>query len=301
MRALVVPLASACVIAAGALLIALARPATSLPPVADAPTSYSSPAPTTGPSVRVGVIGGMVETGFWDALATRYRDETGVTIELVVAGPKDHLERAMTKPDAPGIDLLTMHASDTIVNLVADGYALDPQPWLRNDMVIVGPPDDPAGVRGMRDAVAAMRKIGDARSPVVVGASVGAQEVLRGILGAGSITLDPATVTMLFADDSREVLKIAGERRAYAIVGRIPFRTGKIPANGCEQMVAGDARLCRPYLVVVADPARVSGARVDAARRLAAWMRGAPTQAWIATFGVGRFDDRPIFFPVIGP
>ena len=43
-----------------------------------------------------------------------------------------------------------MHASDTIVNLVADGYAVDPQPWLKNDLVIVGPRDDPRISAGAR-------------------------------------------------------------------------------------------------------------------------------------------------------
>ena len=45
-----------------------------------------------------------------------------------------------------------------MVNLVADGLAVDPQPWVRNDLVIVGPPADPAHIRGAADAVVALEE-----------------------------------------------------------------------------------------------------------------------------------------------
>ena len=40
-------------------------------------------APPSGQTIRVAVIGGMVETGFWQALAERYQAARGNKIELV--------------------------------------------------------------------------------------------------------------------------------------------------------------------------------------------------------------------------
>lgn len=285
---------------ANATIAAAARP-----PVLGAVTSRPlSPAfePTTRPadngrSVRVAVIGGMVETGFWQALAERYRQETGVTVELITAGPKTHLERAFRTPN-PGIDLITMHASDTIINLVADGYCTDPQPWMRNDQVIVGPAEDPAKIRGLSDAAEAFRRIAQSKSRFVVHSSIGTQEVLHGILETEKIQLEPGTVTQLFLDNQRNVLQIAAEKRAYTLVGRIPFRSGKLPNSGLELMVAGDVRLRRPYLVAVTNPAKVTDVHIAQARRFAAYLREAGTQAWIGEFGRGKLDDQPLFFPV---
>ena len=107
--------------------------------------------PTTGPSVRVAVIGGMTFTGFWDALADRYEQETGVRVELIATGEKNDIAAVFRRG---GVDLITMHSSDTIINLVADGLAMDPQPWMRNDLIIVGPHDDPAKILGMSNAAA---------------------------------------------------------------------------------------------------------------------------------------------------
>jgi tungstate transport system substrate-binding protein len=260
---------------------------------ASAPPTVSNP--TAGPTVRVAVIGGMSFTGFWNDLAIRYEKERGVHVQLIATGEKSFIADAFTRG---GVDVITMHASDTIMNLVADGYAMDPQPWMRNDLVIVGPADDPAGIRGTRDAAAALRKIAAAKAPFVVHSSLGAQEVLVNILEANQIVLDPAQLTILFDDRQRSVLQVAGQKHAYTLVGRIPFRTGRLPNNGLELMVQGDVRLQRPYVVAVANPGRISGVHLDEARAFAAYLRSAATQRWIAGYGRGLIDDLPLFFPV---
>jgi tungstate transport system substrate-binding protein len=239
----------------------------------------------------------MVETGFWQALAERFEQSTGnrYKIEVVAVGPKHIIADAFRKGQA---DLITMHASDTIINLVADGYAVDPQPWLKNDLVIVGPPDDPAGIRGMRSAAEALAKIASAGAPLVVHASLGAQEVMRDVLNAGNVNMPSEHMTFLFTDRAREVLKVAGEKHAYTLVGRIPFLNGKLPNAGLVLMVRGDPGLRRPYLVATANPRRFPQAHVEGAAALAAFLRKPETQDWIKGFGVSQLDDQPLFFSV---
>jgi tungstate transport system substrate-binding protein len=108
---------------------------------------------STQPTIRCAVIGGMFFTGFWTALADRYEKQTGIHVEMVVTGPKNDLIKIFKQGN---VDLITMHSSDAMVNLTANGYTLDPQPWMRNDLIIVGPPDDPAGIKGMTDAAEAL-------------------------------------------------------------------------------------------------------------------------------------------------
>jgi len=262
----------------------------------DASTPTTSP--STRPTIRCAVIGGMFFSGFWQALSARYEAESGVHVEMVAAGPKDDIRKVFL---GGGVDVITMHASDTMVNLVADGYAVDPQPWLRNDLIVVGPPDDPAGIRGMTDAAAALRKIAAAKSPFVVHSSLGAQEVLLNILEANGIQLDAANTTVLFDDQQRDVLAIAAGKHAYTLVGRIPFRIGRLPNAGMELMVQGDPRLRRPYLVAVANPQRMGNVHEGMARRFAEFLRLPDTQQWIGTWGVGQIDSLPVFFPVTLP
>ncbi len=259
------------------------------------PAPYDGP----GPVVRVDVIGGMFETGFWSALSERYLKETGVHVTLMATGPKNVIARAFLSPEnGKGADLITMHACDTIINLVADGYCSEARPWMRNDLVIVGPAEDPAGIRGMADAAGALKKIAAAHAAFVVHSSLGAQEVLRGILEEEGINLDEKRMTILFLENQRNVLHIAAQQHAYTMVGRIPFLDGKLQNEGLVLMVSGDERLRRPYMVALANPVRFPAAHVAEARKLAAWMESAETQAWIAGYGKGQLDERPLFFPV---
>ena len=253
---------------------------------ADPPREAPRP---TGQVIKVAVIGGMIEAGFWQALAERYQAARGNRIEVVATGPKPEVVAAFRRG---GIDLVTVHACDAMINLVADGLARDPQPWARNDLVIVGPVADPAGVRGERDAARALERIVAARAPLLVHASLGADGVLHDLQEAGHVALDPGA-TVLFGDDNQHrVVARAAELSAYTLIGRIPWLTGKLRADGVALMVQGDPRLRRPYLV------EVSPAAGPAAADLAAYLRAPETQQWIATFGRGRYDDQPLFFPV---
>jgi hypothetical protein len=63
-------------------------------------------------------------------------------------------------------------------------------------------------------------------------------------------------------------------------------------------MVENDPRLRRPFMVAVANPIKIKNAHLGEARELAAFLRSDATQGWIADFGKGKYDDRPLFFPV---
>lgn len=276
--------------AGGVLLAALVGCHAGLP--STRPTVRGEQGPQT---IRCAVIGGMTRTGLWQAVSERFEKATGHRVETVVAGPKDVIAPAMREGQ---VDLITMHASDTIINLVAEGYATDPWPWAMNDLVIVGPSDDPAGIHGLTDAAEAMRRIAAKKCRFVVHQSLGAMEVLRAVLRAGQISYDPEVLLLPEQNPEARILEYAQERHAYTLVGRIPFLDGKMPQESMELMVKGDPRLRRPYVVAVANPQRWPDARYGAAKELADFLRQPATQAWLAGFGRGQLDDQPLFFPV---
>jgi tungstate transport system substrate-binding protein len=237
----------------------------------------------------------MADTGFWEAISERFEQASGIHVEVVASGNKDGIAPIFKQG---GVDLLTMHSSDAIINLVADGYARDPQPWAKNDFVIVGPADDPAKIKGMTDAAEALRKIVESKSELIIHSSLGAQEVLRNILEPADIELDPDHTTALVEDRQRRVMHIAAEKKAYTLVGRIPFLSGKIPNEGMVAMVAGDVRLRRPFLVVTADAKKIRDIHVVEAEALRDCLRSPQAQAFITEFGKGKYDSRSLFLTI---
>lgn len=259
------------------------------------PSTLPALPPSTTPMVRVAIIGGMNETGFWPALASRFTQATGIQVSLLAAGPVDGIAPVFRQG---GIDLITTHACDTIINLVADGYAIDPKPWAKNDLILVGPPDDPAKIRGMTDATTAFRKIIASKSNFIVHSSVGVHEVIEDILAPADLSFNPQTTTSLLEDKMRRVLAIAAEKHAYTLIGRIPFLDGKIPNHGMVVMVQGDPKLRRPFVVEIANPARMKDVHLDEAKKLQAFLLSPETQNWISQYDKGKYDRDPLFFPV---
>lgn len=258
------------------------------------PPAGSKPLPQT---VRCAVVGGLNEINFWPELADRFQRASGHRAEIVATGPKHNLTAAFQAGDA---DLILLHASDAAINLVADGYGENLQPWARNDYVIVGPATDPAKIKGEKDAAIALGRIVSTKSKLLVHASSGVSELLSDLLAAGELELDPSSTISLPSERHRQMLGRAAAEGAYTLVGRIPFLNGKLEKGSLEVMVQGDERLRRPYVVVVAT-GKPNDPRLAAARQFASFLREAETQRWIATFGVGRYDDRPLLFPVQVP
>ncbi len=262
---------------------------------------FSQDTPNGPQTVRCAAVGGLNDIDFWPQLADRFQRGTGHRLELVAVGPKHAIVEAFKSGEA---DVILMHSSDTMINLVADGHGEHPQPWAKNDFVIVGPASDPAKIKGERDAVAALAKIIASKSKFLQHASSGANELVGDLLAAGELEFDATATIHLAGDRQRQMLKRAATEEAYTLVGRIPYLSGKLETGGLEIMVQGDERLRRPFLVVTATKRggdAVQTARLEGARRFAAFLREPATQAFIGEFGKGRYDARALLFRVVVP
>jgi len=245
------------------------------------------------PPVRVAVIGGMTSTGMWTELAERFTADTGWPTELVATGPKVSL----TEPFQRGeVDLLTMHGSIEATDLVANGYGRNLQPWARNEHTIVGPPSDPAGIRGMKDGAEALKKIAAAHAPFVDFYGPGSRELAHrlwkraGLKPEGDWVIKDESVT------PQLILSFAEQRHAYVVVGRIAVNQGKMPLGNMEILVSGDPEMRRPYVLVEADPRKFPQTNAAGADALAAWLTGDKGQEFIREYG--QRSAIPLYFPI---
>ena len=268
--------------------------------IASALVAANGGAPSVPPQksvIRVAVIGGMVMTGMWQELAKRFEASAGYKVQLVAAGPKPVLVEAFHKGEA---DLLTMHSSDEATDLVADGYAVEMRPWARNELVIVGPPDDPAHIRGMTDGAAALRKIAEAHAPYVDFHDAGSRQIAARLWHKAG--LEPQGEWVL-KDESRirqEVVTFAEQHHAYVIVGRIPVLRGKMESGSMQILVEGDAEMRRPYVVMIANANRFPHANVSGAQALADYLTSEKGQQFLKDYASRQPDGVPLFFPIAG-
>ena len=250
----------------------------------------------TARPVRTAVIGGMTMTPLWGEIQKRFEAETGIPVEVVVTGEKPRLARAMQEGK---VDFLTMHSSDATTNLVADGWARDLRPWAKNDLVIVGPARDPAGISGMKDGAEAVKKIAATQSNWLDFQSNGPRETAHTLFANAGVRMIGPWVLKYENTDTRGILRYVAARAAYMIVGRMPVLFGKMdPDPKVKIMVEGDLVMRRPYVAMLANPERFPSANVEGARALSDFLLSDKIQNFLASYDGGIGDGVPIFIPV---
>jgi len=98
---------------------------------------------------------GPVDSGIVGVLEDQFEKETGIRVRHVGAGTGAALKIA----EQGNIDLVLVHAKSLEEKFIQDGFGTARIPLMYNDFVIVGPADDPAGIKGMKTAVEALQKI----------------------------------------------------------------------------------------------------------------------------------------------
>lgn len=236
------------------------------------------------------------DTGLLDVLLPAFQAESGIRVKPIAVGTG-----AALRMGAEGnVDVLLTHAPDAELELVRSGVLVDREPFMQNFFVIVGPPQDPAGVRTAKSAAEAFRRIAEASAPYVSrGDDSGTHKRERALLAAAG--LDPAGGWAGFSQTGSGMgltLQVADERRSYTLsdLGTFLAYEKRIEIRALSNP---DPELRNVYSVLRVNPARFEKPiDASAAERFAAFLVREDTQATIGAFGVERFG-RPLFTPLI--
>lgn len=248
------------------------------------PTGESQPAQPARPIV-LATTTSTYDTGLLDHLIPRFEKRSGAKVKTVAVGTGQALELGR-RGEA---DVLLVHAPSKELEFVEGGHGERRRPVMHNDFVIVGPTEDPAGIRGGRDAASALKALSAARALWISrgdrsGTHTKEIELWRaaGVQPTGDWYVETG-------QGMGASLRIANERRGYALSDRGTFiATAKLEL---ELLVEGDPRLFNPYHVI-----EVVGPRVNAegATALAGFFVERETQAAIRDF---EFNGQQLFTP----
>ena len=253
-------------------------------------------APASAPSSEVSIIlqstTSTANSGLYEAILPAFTEKTGITVHVVAVGTGQAIRNARNGDG----DVLLVHARAEEERFVAEGYGVERFDVMYNDFVIVGPPADPAGVAGMRDAARALRAIASARARFASrGDDSGTHRKERALWRAAGI--DPGVASGAWYRETGSgmgaTLNAAVGMRAYAITDRgtwLSFRN----KGDFRIHVEGDARLFNPYGVVLVNPDRHPRVEAEAAQVFIDWLLSEAGQAAIGGY---RIEGRQLFFP----
>jgi len=195
-------------------------------------------------------------------------------------------------------DVLFVHDQAAEEKFIAEGWGLKRLPVMYNDFVLIGPANDPAGLRG-QDIVAALRRLAAGPAPFISrGDKSGTHAAeLRYWKAAGTdiAAARPAGYKECGCGMG-PALNIAASTGAYVLADRGTWLSFKNRAD-LQVLVEGDSRLFNQYGVIVVNPARHPHVKQALAQQFADWVTSAPGQAVIASYKIG---GQQLFFPNAG-
>ncbi len=236
------------------------------------------------------------DSGFFGHLLPLFKARTGITVKVIAQGTGQALETAR-RGDA---DVVFVHDAEAEEKFVAEGHGLARHIVMYNDFLIVGPAADPAGIRGSKDVVGALRSI--QRGPFAFisrGDRSGTHQAELRLWKATGIEVDPAANRWYRAvgQGMGPALNIAVASDAYVMTDRatwISFRN----KGGLQVLVEGDPRLFNQYSLILVNPAKHPGTKAALGQQFIDFLLSPDGQREIAAY---RVEGQQLYYPNAKP
>ncbi len=235
------------------------------------------------------------DSGLLDVLIPMFEKKTRYFVKTIAVGSG----QAMAMGQKGEADVLLVHSPAAEKKFVAEGYGINRRIIMHNDFIIVGPPSDPAGIKGMKSAAEAFKKIGSSGAIFMSrGDNSGTHAKEKTIWKAAGITPEGQKWYQQTGLGMGQTLNVAAEKKTYTLADRGTYLALK-KNLGLDILAQGDAILLNIYHVIEVNPAKWPKVNAAGAKAFADFMVSKQTQKIIKTFGVDKFGS-PLFFPDAG-
>ena len=232
------------------------------------------------------------DSGLLDVILPIFEAEHNVTVEVVAVGTGQALQLGKDG----NADVLLVHARAQEDAFMADGHGIRREDVMYNDFVILGPANDPAGIRGTNDVAAALQAISAAGADFISrGDDSGTHSKEKSLWQAAGITPEGAWYVSA-GQGMGAVLTMAAEQQSYTLSDRATYLARSLTGLDLVIIVEGDTRLFNPYGIIAVNPDKGAHINNTTANLFMDWLVSLPAQEAIAQFGVEEFGA-PLFTP----
>ncbi len=235
------------------------------------------------------------DSGLLDVLIPMFEKQTGYFVKTIAVGSG----QAMAMGQKGEADVLLVHSPGAEKKFVAEGFGVNRRLIMHNDFIIVGPPDDPAKIKGLKAASEAVKKIASANALFLSRSDKsGTHSKEMDIWKATGIKPEGEKWYQQTGLGMGQTLNVTAEKKGYTLADRGTYLSMK-KNLGLDILVEGDAILLNIYHVIEVNPAKWPKVNVPGGKAFADFMVSNETQGIIKTFGVDKFGS-PLFFPDAG-
>jgi tungstate transport system substrate-binding protein len=183
------------------------------------------------------------------------------------------------------VDLIFVHAPAAEKKFVDEGYGIEREPVMHNDFVIVGPMNDPAGIKTAKNINDAISRLIDKKHIFVSRGDDSGTHKKEKSLWEMTGEQPSGGWYLAVGQGMGVVLRIADDKEAYTLTDRGTYLAYK---DKMKLMVLfeNDEALFNPYHVILVNPEKHPHVRNDLARKYSEFIRSAEGQGLIRDFKV---------------
>lgn len=229
------------------------------------------------------------QSGLFDHLLPKFEGKSGIEVRVIAQGTGQALDTGR-RGDA---DVVFVHSKAAEEKFVAEGFGIERQEVMYNDFVIVGPGEDPAGIGGGSDAVAALKKIAETEATFASrGDDSGTHQAERRLWDQAAVQPSGAWYREL-GTGMGPTLNTSAEMPAYTLTDRATWLAfGN--RGPLEILVEGDSKLFNQYGVILVNPEKHPHVKAEQGRAFMDWLVSPEGQQAIADYKIG---GEQLFFP----
>lgn len=245
------------------------------------------------PRLRFATTTSVQDSGLLPYLLPRFEERCRCRVHVIAVGTGQALRLA----SSGDVDLVLVHAPEAELEFVKQGHGVNRKTLMVNDFVILGPPADPARIRGVKSASEALAAIARRRAAFISrGDDSGTHRKELALWKKAGIT--PSGPWYLeIGQGMGAALTMAGEKGSYTISDRATW-LGRRDRLKLEVLSEGDPDLLNHYSVIQVNPARFPTVNAPLALELVDWLCSPEGQKLIGDFRAG---GHALFRPVCGP
>ncbi|MBX6328953.1 MAG: extracellular solute-binding protein [Pseudolabrys sp.] len=254
--------------------------------------ALAAPAHAQDKSIVVASTTSTQDSGLFEYLLPIFKQKTGITVKVVALGTGQALDVGR-RGDA---DVVFVHAKEQEEKFLAEGHGVKRFPVMYNDFVLIGPMDDPAGVKGMKDAARAFRAIKDKQADFISrgdrSGTHSAELKLWKIAGI-DIAKERGPWYKEIGQGMGAALNTAQADNAYVLSDRGTWIHFKNKGN-LAILVEGDKRMFNQYGVMLVNPAKHPNVKKELGQEFIDWLVSPEGQKAIANY---KINGQQLFFP----
>lgn len=259
-------------------------------PQSQEPTEQAAPTPEN-PQIKLSTTTSTQDSGLLDAILPVFEEQTGYKVDVIANGTG----AAIKLGETGDVDVILVHARASEDTFVESGFGVDRRDVMYNDFLIIGPADDPAGIKGGTSAQEALKKIADTQSTFVSrGDDSGTHKKELTIWKAAGIEPSGSWYNSV-GKGMGDTFRMADEMKGYTLIDRATYLANK-GDYALETMVEGDEILFNPYGVIAVNPEKHDNVNYEGAEAFINWLVSDETQELISQFGVDEYGQS-LFIP----